>query len=280
MKTIKSYSEEIRTQYEEDKKKGKLYSDLYVLKPGVIRSTCLHLEEDQLSNEDLKVLENFFNCKKEFGLRKQIKKHDIDLFKPICNFLKQETKSLKANDSIELIAVLIDFQPRPYRHYLNSSAVKIEPKKRGASQQNRKSILKEEAREGKKKKEKPKSNPITKLIASIVLVVLGYIGYSLGDKKCMEWKGDHYEKVYCSGNDKQDSLDMRILRNFKQVFLKKCDTFFIDENPKKPKIWYDKSNNKVTLFTTSGIHPTNDKTLKPITPTIIDGHLDPCEIKE
>lgn len=57
--------------------------------------------------------------------------------------------------------------------------------------------------------------------------------------------------------------------------LKKLETHFIKtyfENG-DPIIWYAKNGDEIELFNQPGLHPTTGKTLKPITPYIINKYL-------
>lgn len=124
---------------------------------------------------------------------------------------------------------------------------------------------------------------IIKIVITFLLVIfasaLSYFLYNLtlfGQNfgKCMVWKENHYERRNCSGEDLEEHLDRIILKEFRKVEV--CDTtrFFKNE---KAIIWYDKSNNEMSYFTHTGIHPTNGKTLKSITRTIIKAHVKPCD---
>lgn len=96
------------------------------------------------------------------------------------------------------------------------------------------------------------------------------------EKNCMIWVGNHYEKIKCSGGKLEKSLDQETLEEMKQLNgLCKGSTFFLPND--EPIVWYDKHHNKLTYFTKEGIHPTNGKTLKPISQYIIDKYAEECD---
>jgi len=124
---------------------------------------------------------------------------------------------------------------------------------------------------------------IIKIVITFLIVIfasaLSYVLYNstlFGQNfgKCMVWKENHYERRNCSGEDLEEHLDRIVLKEFRKVEV--CDTTRFFKNG-KAIIWYDKSNNKMSYFTHTGIHPTNGKTLKPITRTIIKAHVKPCD---
>lgn len=107
---------------------------------------------------------------------------------------------------------------------------------------------------------------------SYVMYNSSFFGQNFGE--CMVWKENHYERRNCSGEDLEEHLDRTVLKEFRKVEV--CDTTRFFKNG-KAIIWYDKSNNEMSYFTHTGIHPTNGKTLKPITKTIIKAHVKPCD---
>ena len=114
MKTIKSYKKNILKKYQEGESPY-----LRVLSPAKIRHACLLKFENGLDNEDLNTFARFFDFSEKATYLENIKKIenvDIDKFRPFKNFLKKKTKDT-LNKNAELIAVLVDFKPRPYNNY-------------------------------------------------------------------------------------------------------------------------------------------------------------------
>lgn len=111
------------------------------------------------------------------------------------------------------------------------------------------------------------------IIALILVPLIGvsaYVGYQNGKEECMIWQEDHFEKTTCSGAENEEILRAFRLENFKKIAPTDTTTFFKNG---KAQVWYDKSNNELEFFTAPGTHPTNDKTLKPITTYIIEKYI-------
>lgn len=90
-------------------------------------------------------------------------------------------------------------------------------------------------------------------------------------KECMYWKNDHYEPIFC---DEKIPNETVIALDEEKLLLKKItfpDTLTVENA--LGKVWYDKSNHKLEFFTHYGIHPTNGKTLKPITKYMIETYV-------
>lgn len=120
------------------------------------------------------------------------------------------------------------------------------------------------------------------LLWILVLAVATGVSYSILTPKqtneCMVWKSDHYEITACNGESNVIALDQETLKGMKQLMgLCKDDTFFLPDDT--PVVWYDKFHNKLTFFTKEGIHPTNRRTLKPITQYIKDKYVPECPNK-
>lgn len=91
-------------------------------------------------------------------------------------------------------------------------------------------------------------------------------------KECMFWNEDHFEASYCAdikNNTDAKPLDEERLRVLKKINI--IDTLTIQNAI--GKVWYDKSDKQVEFFTYHGLHPTNGKTLKPITAHIINKYV-------
>lgn len=101
-----------------------------------------------------------------------------------------------------------------------------------------------------------------------------YLGFIKEENNCMVWVEDHFEKSECSGQILEFKLNETELENFRKVSV--CDTTKFFEKY-DATIWYDKYNNKMEYFTFYGRNPINGRTLRPITQTIIDNHVQPCD---
>ncbi|MUH36925.1 hypothetical protein D9O36_13815 [Zobellia amurskyensis] len=117
-----------------------------------------------------------------------------------------------------------------------------------------------------------------KVITVVSLIVV--IGLVLGlsnknmEPKCMVWKTNQYIKADCEVSYKESvvPLDEARLKNFKKVEVDLTTEFF-DETTSKPLVWYYKSGNEIEYFSAPGLHPVSGKTLKAVTPYIIQKHV-------
>ena len=80
------------------------------------------LFDNSISKNDENIFRLFFKVKVEQNLRKEIEYCDIGKFKPIISFLKGEKDSDNVT-RIELAAILVDFNPRPYAKYLQNGNI-------------------------------------------------------------------------------------------------------------------------------------------------------------
>jgi hypothetical protein len=123
IKTINTYSEEVRNEYLKLKESDDLREEIYDLTPANIRSLCLNLLEENLSEGDISILTNFFKINKTEQFRNKIERFDIDKLRPICRFLRKQQQSLNSREAIDLIALCVNFAPRPYRSYRRGEVI-------------------------------------------------------------------------------------------------------------------------------------------------------------
>ncbi len=127
MKTTKTYEKAIKNKYLGDEKSGKLRGDLYALTRSSIRNICISLVDGTLSVEDENIMRNYFKVTGDRDLRSCINTYDIEGFRPICNFFKGEIKHIQSYDALELIALMVDYYPRPYNKYrIEEEVLKLE----------------------------------------------------------------------------------------------------------------------------------------------------------
>ena len=277
--TFEEYKRAIIAQYGE-KKMEEVSGILLNPTPAQLRNLCLMLFANGLNSNDENAFRMFFNSKGEESLRNSIEYFDIGKFKPIISFLKGEKDSDHVG-RIELAAVLVDFNPRPYAKYLNNNDVKIN------SQALEIKPLQQRIRENNVFVEKSEDVRSTKhnsnlrsrvgicLVALLSLFFMGYTvkGIFFAEKQCMQWNETYYEAVDCSNNELGiGELNTIFPLDKNAMELKKLDVnnkhiFFKNE---KPIVWYSKNKGVITLFNGPGFHPETGKPLKPITHYIIN----------
>lgn len=281
LKTFDDYQNEVRNEYEI--KKNELYSgQLLHPKPSRIR-TLLSACYDDADNVDKERFRLFFESDPNKDLKKQIEKFDLDRLKPIIMFLKRQTASTSDN-IIEIIAILIDFKPRPYNKYREGGTIKSpEPEKESVITPEFPHVVISHDNIEDKPYHKSLNNHIIKwqpimFIGILLTSIILFYNTFLTDCNLMIWKKDHYEKVDCEiVNDDSIgkayiSLDETLLENMRKVKVDSMTTFFHKDGT--PRIWYYKvSDNELEYFTSPGLHPENKKTLKPITERMINKYV-------
>lgn len=96
--------------------------------------------------------------------------------------------------------------------------------------------------------------------------------------KCMVWVKMEYQQVDCNTSLQPEyeadimPFDANKLKNFKKLNVT-ITTDFFDEVTNKPLVWYVKNNNEIEYFSSPGLHPITGKTLRAITPYIINKYV-------
>jgi hypothetical protein len=299
MKTTKTYETIIKDKYLRDKDLGQLRPNLINLTRGNIRIVCLNLIDENLSITDEKVFKNYFKNETVHDLRRQVEDYDIEGFRPIYNFLKGDTETIQSYNALELIAVLINFHPRPYNYYRNEN---IEPKETEATETTEATEATEATNSLNYVSDlengtstiviKPKNKNFffwysnasiaskillfsgTFLLITLISISTKHILYN--ETRWMVWQDDHYVEVAFDSqtyyiNELKLYKEDRIL-HFREISVT-CDTIFFDKNG-DVKFWYGKNTDKaLEYFTALGLHPETGKTLKPITKYMIDTHI-------
>ena len=283
--TFEEYKNAIRIKYDVSKIE-EVSGILLNPTPAQLRNLCLMRLDNCLTKTDSSVFRMFFNVKAEEHLRKEIENFDIGKFKPIISFLKKEKDSDNVT-RIELAAILVDFNPRPYNKYLlNGKIIErsildvtplVEEKEANVDY-----FIEEKWVE--KVIETKNNDGVKKKIVTILSVFLSlfFMGYTVKnmifpERECMKWEGDHYEAVDCK-NEKlgTGNLTSVVVLNEDLLTFKKIEvntnTIFFKKG--KPIVWYGKSfGGKYEYFNQPGLHPETEKTLKPISEYIIKKYI-------
>lgn len=117
-----SYTDSVFKTYQMKKEKGKLSLNLVAPTPAKLKQECSIVYSERYKEKDGKTLRLFFLPKDDstdYGI--SIRNTDTDRFKPLSNFLKGKTSETE-DKNIELLAWLIDFEPRPYNFKFNYEA--------------------------------------------------------------------------------------------------------------------------------------------------------------
>lgn len=300
---LEEYKKAIIKQYQKEKL-GENYRFLENPSRAKLRDLCWERFKENDNPDDLKNFETFFEFPFELIKKNELKKK-TGKFRSIGDFLRNETES-PTDDIIELAAILVDFNLRPYnkfrRFFLNENETNIVDLRNldlGRDNEFSEEIISEKnfdsVGEGARIKSgkiidgaiKPisfrsklrgilskKSNQILLLLFIILFSACIFFAQR---KQCMQWSTDHYEKVSCDlevkgiGNyNKIEPFDETAF-NLKKITI--CDTTTCFDKNGVAIIWYAKTANGVDFFNTHGMHPEKKKPLKPVTQYIIDKYV-------
>lgn len=267
--TFDEYIAAVKHKYEHEK--SGIYAGYFLNpRPAQLRDLCLMISDKGLSKVDEETFQIFFNPKTGDSLRKGIEKFDVEKFRPFRNFMNGKSEKINQK-SLEVIAVMVDFRPRPLKNFIHRDqpiAEKEETKMEGDLSD----IRGDEPPVAKKKKK----NLVVVLSIALGFLFVGYIVKNevFPAKKCLQWSSDHYEEVICDGSlpgahiipQKSNPL----LLNLRKVEVHDTTRFFING---KPLIWYSKQGGEYEFFNAPGQHPITQKPLLPITRHIIIEHI-------
>ena len=240
------------------------------LTPAQMRQFFI-LRLNDINKSDEVILRVFFETKDSETLLKSIQRCNIDKFKPVISFLKEERDS-ENSSRVEVAAILIDFEKRPFQKF---SGMKFEMNKvkneNVAVEVDNQSFLFLENR-----RKTPKW-----LFLFLGVVGLFGVGYTTKDvfmptKECMQWQKDRYELVDCNTSTVNLLSESAIIpidhtsKVLKKIVVKDTTTYFKGE---RPIVWYSKVNGIPECFNNSGFHPETGKPLKPITKYIINKYF-------
>lgn len=123
------FKEAVRTAYLTKKKNRTLpYDELEKPSPGDLRNLFLLLMARGLSQDDQETLVRFLKYNGEYAeLDTHIRRYDLDKFRPLRNYILGNTSN-PSEDVVKILAILIDFRPRPYRKWREDHLIKVENK--------------------------------------------------------------------------------------------------------------------------------------------------------
>lgn len=274
--TFEEYKRAIKAEYQVSKM-DEVSGILLNPTPAQLRNLCLMKLGNGLSNADENVFKMFFDAKPEGDLRRLIENFDLGKFKPIISFLKGQ-KDSDTSTRVELAAILVDFNPRPYNTYLlhgkrreraaQDSVMPFQKRRKtdvGFQFENCANALAGESDYTYWRKSG---------IILAILLALFFMGYTVKGvffpkKDCMKWEGNYYVAVDCLKDNGQSGFSSPIddaVMKLKKVDCSNTLEFF---NKEKPIVWYSKRDGAIELFNMAGFHPVTGKPLKPITKYII-----------
>src|SRR6186713_2177049 len=109
------YQKLVFEDYQKKKTDNSISQRLIYPTPAQIKEECIAVCRDRYSKKDEACLIRFFGKREDQAAYLQaIENHETDKFKPLVNYLRSkfEMPDLK---NIELLAWLINFEPRPFQ---------------------------------------------------------------------------------------------------------------------------------------------------------------------
>lgn len=289
---LNEYRNEIRKSYEIAK--NDIHAN-FLINPSLakLRDLCVLIFRDNKSTDDLMSFRVYFGFDYTIQNSNALNlQENLNKFKPIGKFLKGESV-LQDIDGLNLAAMLVDFEDRPYNKFKKRFAEKIIPEKSDenlmiseSEKSNERHIKRDE--EGTDALSKPsmilafantndnerinkhnKKNKLKYVAIAFLILVVGFFGtnYFLNQNKCMQWQGNHYEKVDCEVKGfasfyKVEPIDAH---QFKLQRVNVTDTTVCFRG-KEPIVFYSRINGKLEYFNQMGKHPESGQILKPLSP--------------
>ena len=280
--TFEGFVTAVKQQYEVSK--NGIYSGFLLNpSPAQLRNFCLLLLENNLTKSDEEIFRVFFQVPDGGALRRAVENFEIEKFKAIGNFLKGKSGRPNAV-SLNLISILVDYQPRPFNKYLKTNSNTITEIETGRNNdfQGIRTFVVGLTESSPKEDNSIKSIPsrLMSKVGVLVLLIFGsiyIINHAFFSKKeCMQWQNDHYETVDCSSGKQGIVATNEVMPiNEREINLHKIEvnqqTLFFKNG--KPLVWYSKIKGKLYYFNSYGINPETGKPLKPITDYIIKKYV-------
>jgi len=282
---VEDYQDAVLAAYKKKKDNGELSITLSNPTTANLKQECLNTFDRRYQSGDADVFATFFDADKiGADFRKLISDAKPGAFRPLLNHLNNDLIKTNIRNS-ELLAWLIDFNPRPSTGYYNSFREEPKPLNEGGiidiepTKEEGGSI---KVSDGVSSNDRTKTVISLKatLMACIILLILArvviyfwdskvnQIRMPLPDEKCMYWTGIHYEPVKCDtyiAGATIVPLNMERLKNQRKI-----PAIEPVSKMELKKAWYTKIDGEPELYRDSGVHPIDTtKKLLPISPYII-----------
>ncbi len=282
------YQESILQELE--KKKADKTLSMRISQPTLakLKEECIEVCKARYKRKDENILSLFFGKQEDqASYVKAINRFENPKFKPLLNFINRQTAKPDTR-VVELLAWLIDFEPRPWdigRNYegdSEGSTLTAVEQKEEEEQEKPAKLTEQLSLKASVTPQKKGFNRRT-LVVSIVVLLLCSSAYWFwkmqmpgtglsGHEACMYWNVDHYVQISC--NKKVDgamviALDSAKMNNFKRIMNADTITYAAIN-----KVWYIKKGGQIEYYTAGGTHPIYPTLiLKPISAHIIRTYI-------
>ena len=249
---FKEYRETVFAAYKKKEEQEDLSINLQHLKPSKLRDESQIVYHERPLPKDDDTIRSFFGSKGEKNDYEQnINNFNIEKFKPLIKYLNGET-AITDDKNIELLAWLIDFNPRPYAAWKkknvsdNESSEKVIDVSSTTVEVFDTQVKDDDVDHISEKEEDEDDNGklwgIKSLLLdiTILLVVLCFL-YILRPR-CMYWDGDQYQTIACE--QRADGIVIVNLDTFRLAHLKRI------KNPESIKL---RDIGKVHYSTIAGV---------------------------
>ena len=256
--TFSQFKEEVLALYEAKKKRHELDDLLANPSPANLRDYCLVRLSEQLASTDIDIFQKFFDpYKKEKNLEEAIFNFNPGFLKASQKFIQGKTEN-PDDLLVKLIAILVDYQPRPFQYSYDLTTGKPGSPPTGGPG-NPPTGGPGSPPTGGRLMGFYKNNMIALRFSTVsgLIIIIFYIIYCLTPKGCMYWDGHRYVETTCQSsvpyhrvigfNNNQFHSFFKIMR---PDTLSKKDVGFV---------WYSKIDNEVEFFTGPGFHPIETK---------------------
>jgi hypothetical protein len=304
------YRNAIKAKYEREKNEDRTI-EVNAITTAKLRDLCVKRFKENNDKDDLNAFSSFFEFEFDPAKKNLITGKTIDKLKSIRRFFLGVTED-PTEDTIEFAAILLDFHPRPFYKFskvmegksedeiTEELAKKYDYVDSGSNKNEDGNDPVPETAQGNPVTENPtnqilstdnftvrktffeklKTNKLS--IIAIICLLLIACYFLFFNKGCMQWSDNHYEVVDCKegieGNPNEIIIYDSNLLDFKKIQV--CDTTTWSANG-KAIIWYAKTDNEVSFFTTcgNGRDPESGSTIRPVTKHIFNKYKKPCKTK-
>jgi len=306
------YKKDIIRAYTALKNENKLSPNLLRHTPAKLKQECIDMFPERYSDKDRNTFTAFFG--KKDSVAEYFRELDLSnpsLFKPLNTFLKNTEAIATSDKNIELLAWLIDYQPRPHQPLAigeigkafnlgNDTATNEISKPNEIDDDNKGESEEMKAHEAGPKEKLIDATPMDLLgaetgetttgaktifgipdkfkktviafLAAAIILTGSYVAYKLSPHECMYWDGLKYQEIAC--NVKVEGAAVIAIDTFELAHVKLITDLSSITRKDIRKIYYSKESGEVKFYTGKGENPKDTrKRLLPMTEYIYEKYV-------